>query len=91
MWKARPRTLALTPQSLEHPQPWFVLATRDTIRAAVPSGAFCVLHVVFINVPFGGGPFFGIHCDEGTRLETGKVELGILSPKACPDIARAWQ
>lgn len=32
--------------------------------------------VVFLNVTFGGGPFFGIHCDEDTGLETGQVEPG---------------
>lgn len=42
---------------------------------------FVSFMMVFINVPFGGGPFFGIHCDEGTRLETGKVELGSRAPR----------
>lgn len=36
--------------------------------------------MVFIDVPFGGEPFFGIHCAEGTGLGTRQVEP---APEPC--------
>ena len=68
--------------SFSHSQrsPGSVLATRAPSELQSSGGASLILSVVFINVPFGGGPFFGIHCAEGTGLETGPVEP---APEPC--------